>query len=315
MDPIANTKTTATSSEYHRWALVLAGGNGVRLKDLTTRLFGAPIPKQYCRLVGDRSLLESTLERSIRFAPLERTLVIVNRDHLRFARGQLVDVPSENVIVQPDNLDTGPGLLLSATHVFRRDPTATLAVFPSDHFVRDANAFTSHLVRAARVVERLPHVVALLCVPPREPAVSYGYVRISRDLALPDAAPAFHVDGFVEKPAAAVAARLVAQNALWSSFVMVSRVNWLLSLCEDALPGSVGEMQRAFLDDHTLEQLYRRLLPWNFSRDVLSRVPEHLVAVRADGIGWHDLGTPEAVEEVLSAPSALEVDDDGMAVA
>jgi len=181
------------------------------------------------------------------------------------------------------------------------DPSATLAVFPSDHFVRDASAFTSHVVRAAHVVERLPHVVALLCVPPREAAVSYGYVTVSRNLALPEAAPAFHVDGFVEKPAAATAARLVSQNALWSSFVMVSRVSWLLSLCEGTLPGAVAEMQRASLDDDSLKQLYRHLRPWNFSRAVLSRMPEHLVAVRADGVGWHDLGTAESVEEVLSA--------------
>ena len=39
------------------WGLVLAGGDGTRLRELTTLIAGAPIPKQYCRIDGDRSLL------------------------------------------------------------------------------------------------------------------------------------------------------------------------------------------------------------------------------------------------------------------
>src|SRR5262245_46382528 len=47
----------------HLWALVLAGGDGTRLQAITRLITGAPIPKQYCRIIGDRSLLETTLER------------------------------------------------------------------------------------------------------------------------------------------------------------------------------------------------------------------------------------------------------------
>src|SRR5262245_16395207 len=49
------------------WALVLAGGDGTRLQGVTCMIAGAPIPKQYCRILGSRSLLEATLRR---IAPL-----------------------------------------------------------------------------------------------------------------------------------------------------------------------------------------------------------------------------------------------------
>jgi len=45
------------------WALVLAGGDGVRLRELTRHIAGVPIPKQYCKITGDHSLLEMTLSR------------------------------------------------------------------------------------------------------------------------------------------------------------------------------------------------------------------------------------------------------------
>jgi len=97
----------------HLWALVLAGGDGTRLQALTRLIAGAPIPKQYCRILGDRSLLETTLARIAPLVPQERTLAIVNRGHLPLAGPQLAALPASNVVVQPRNLDTGPGLLVS----------------------------------------------------------------------------------------------------------------------------------------------------------------------------------------------------------
>src|SRR5207253_6253739 len=78
-------------------------------------------PKQYCRIVGDRSLLETTLARIAPLVRRERTLAIVNRGHLSLARPQLAAIPTSNVLVQPQNLDTGPGLLVSLLALARRD--------------------------------------------------------------------------------------------------------------------------------------------------------------------------------------------------
>src|SRR6058998_1977376 len=75
------------------WALVLAGGDGRRLEGLTRKIAGAPIPKQYCRIAGDRSLLEETLARIFPLVPRERTLVVVNRSHLELALPQLPGIP------------------------------------------------------------------------------------------------------------------------------------------------------------------------------------------------------------------------------
>src|SRR5262245_2498439 len=93
------------------WALVLAGGDGARLRDLTTLIAGAPIPKQYCRIDGERSLLEATLARIAPVAGARRTMAIVNQSHLPLAYEQLASLPRENVLVQPANRETGPGIL------------------------------------------------------------------------------------------------------------------------------------------------------------------------------------------------------------
>src|SRR5262249_36938584 len=145
-----------TSTRDHLWTLILAGGDGTRLQGLTRQLTGAPIPKQYCRILGDRSLLEATLARVAPLAPPARTLAVVNRAHLTLAQPQLATLPDGNVLVQPANRDTGPGILLSLLELSRRDPDGVVAIFPSDHDVRDEHVFRRCVGDMVAVVARHP---------------------------------------------------------------------------------------------------------------------------------------------------------------
>ena len=59
------------------------------------------------------------------------------------------------------------------------------------------------------------------------------------------------------------------------------------------------------------ESAYASLPPWNFSHDFLTCIPEHLVVLRVEDVGWSDLGTPEAIERTFAllkkAPSSRKL--------
>jgi len=271
------------------WALVLAGGDGTRLQPLTRLIAGRPI-----RIFGTRSLLETTLARIAPVAGRERTLVIVNEGHLPLARPQLRTVPAANVLVQPRNLDTGPGLLVSLLALVRRDREATVAVFPSDHDVRSEAAFRRHVTTMTELVRARPDRVALLGAPPERAETGYGYIAPGPRLDVPGTA--FRVLAFHEKPAHGLAARIIRRGGLWNSFVIVARVDRLLALVATVRPDDVRALASVPADPDALAVVYDRLVPWNFSRDFLARIPGQLVVVRADDLGWSDVGTPEAIE-------------------
>src|SRR5262249_24774002 len=65
------------------WAIVLAGGHGIRLRPLARLLSGDERPMQYVRLVGPRSLLRQTLDRVAVAIPAERTVAVGTPAHAR----------------------------------------------------------------------------------------------------------------------------------------------------------------------------------------------------------------------------------------
>jgi len=280
------------------WALVLAGGDGTRLQALTRKIAGAPIPKQYCRIVGDRSLLEATLGRTFPLVPRERTLVVVNRSHLELALPQLLDVPPGNVLVQPCNRDTGPGIVFGLLGLVARHPHGPVVVFPSDHYVDDGSAFREHVERAILLVDRFPTKIALLGIRPTHPEPAFGYIEPGPPLVVAglESLPAYQVGGFHEKPSVELAKHLLRRGALWNSFVMVFHPSRLLALLQEQRSSDVERLRSVIRSGGGYEDVPR----WNFSADFLTNIADHLLVVPVDGVYWSDWGTPEAVEQTLA---------------
>ena len=284
----------------HRlWGLVLAGGDGIRVRALTQVISGSPIPKQYCGIVG-RTLLERTLRRTGRRIPLARTLVVVNRDHLPVANAQLHDVLPLNLIVQPENRDTGPGMLLPLAVLERRDPEATVAVFPSDHWISSDRRFMRYVERAADAVSRWPERIAVLGIQPARPDPDCGYLTRGWPLEIDAPSSAFTVGAFFERPDAALAERLARRGGLWNSSVMVFRIDTMLAELERLIPERLEVMRRLARRHDERSAAYAAMERWSFGRDVFARLVQSLAVVPVTDVGWSDWRTPQAIVRSLA---------------
>ena len=287
-----------------RWAVILAGGDGTRLRPLTRELAGDDRPKQYCRVLGDETLLEQTRQRVSRSVSPLRTLVVVTRHHERFYRDALADLPPHAVVVQPENRGTAAGILYPLLRLETMTASNVVALFPSDHYVSDDETFMAHVDAAFDAVRACPDLTVLLGVRPDRPETEYGWIEpgppvvpLARQWPLLVSA----VRRFWEKLRPKIAAALEARGCLWNSFVIVARVTALVGLIRQALPAvyaTLAGVRPAFDgpgEAAAVRDAYAFLPPADFSREVLAVRPQRLGVLPVSGVTWNDLGDPARV--------------------
>ncbi len=276
------------------WAVILAGGNGSRVSELTQGRDGRPTPKQYCRVGGRTPMIRWALNRARVIVPLERVLVVVSASHRPFWEAELADLPSRNLLVQPANKGTAAAVLLALLTVQVRDGADAPVVFlPADHFVADESLFCGAVLATVKAAARADADVVLLGAEPGADCDGCGWILPER----PDTVA--RVSRFVEKPPAAHLQRLRRAGGILNTFVFAARAQRFVGMFERTLPELTGRfrLHRRYPAGVTdMRELYDAIPSADLSRDVLQQAGPQLAVVRAPDCGWSDLGTPARLE-------------------
>jgi mannose-1-phosphate guanylyltransferase len=276
-----------------QWALVLAAGEGSRLRALTTQPCGTPVPKQYCSLHGAQSLVEDAIRRAQSQVAADRVCAIV------------AQLPARNLIVQPRNRGTAIGILYSLIHILHLDPDAQVLLIPSDHYVADEGVLAGALAAARSHVAQLPDRPVLLGLHPDEADTELGYIVPG----VPDTHGGLSVARFVEKPDHTTAAQIVRAGGLWNTFIIAASARSLLNMFlprfapivmeMQVIVGSALQIKSSAAGWPAIVDMYTRLPDLDFSRHLLEGRESALCVVPVPACGWSDLGTPHRVGETL----------------
>ncbi|HEY7520635.1 MAG TPA: sugar phosphate nucleotidyltransferase [Methylomirabilota bacterium] len=288
--------------------MILAGGEGRRLRALTRAIAGETVPKQFCAVVGAETLLERTRRRAASSVAPARTVMVLTRAHERFYRPLLAGTPSHCAIVQPQDRGTAAAILYGLHRIAIHAPLAPVAVLPADHYVSDDAVFMRHVDAAFAAVTARPELVVLLGITPSGPDPDYGWIEPAELLP---GTPLQRIARFWEKPGPAVARVLFERRCLWNSFVMVGRIPAFLALVRRSAPEL--EAQFSSLRPHlgrltepaAVRALYARLDTVSFSEQVLQSRSAALAVLPVKGVEWSDWGTPARVLATLTGFGAL----------
>ena len=185
-------------------AVVMAGGSGTRLWPLSR----AGHPKQFLKLIGDKSMLQSTMKR-LECLDISSSVTICNEEHRFFVAEQLREINKlGSILLEPIGRNTAPAIALAA---FTADDDPLLLVLAADHVIQDEAAFTNAINEAVPLAESGKLVT--FGVVPNEAHTGYGYIKMGRQVE-----SGFVVDKFVEKPSNEVAHQYIeSKGYLWNS--------------------------------------------------------------------------------------------------
>ena len=287
------------------WSIVLAGGEGTRVGSFVQRWLGRQRPKQFCTFVGTRSLLQHTLDRAARLAPVERSVLVVAQTHRQEAMTQLDGRGVGTVVFQPANRDTAAGVFLPLTYIRARDPHATVVIYPSDHFVYPEKKFLDTVRNAVLAAERLHDRIVLLGVAPDRLELDYGWILPGPRLAHSGRTRVQTVLKFLEKPTAPQADAALSSRALWNTMVMTAKVDTFWQLGQQCFPELVERFERlgraigTSEEARVLEAIYQNMPARNFSSDLLQQAPDRMAVTELTNALWSDWGRPERIADAL----------------
>ena len=288
------------SGKFTFYPVILAGGRGTRFWPLSRKRMA----KQLLPLNSEKSMIQETVERLLPLAKAKHFWVITNQDLRQAIVRQLKGLEKKQIIAEPAGRNTAPAIGLAAFLLARRDPTAVIGMFPSDHVIGNEKRFREDIKQAAAIAADGDRIV-VIGIPPTRAETGYGYIEAGdqsgRDV--------LQVRRFAEKPSAEVAEQFLRSgNFFWNSGMFIWSGRTLADALREYLPNTASLLEdiAASYGTRSFEETFAELYPkcQNISIDYAVLEPRSAKGEGKSSIycipasfGWNDLGSWAALYE------------------
>lgn len=273
-------------------ALILAGGSGERFWPASTKAK----PKQFLPLTGNLPIIRETVKRVKDLVELGKIYIVTTRSQLPLVREVLSDLPSDNIIVEPEGRNTAPCLLFSIAYIKSREgKDEVIAVLPSDHYIGDSNEFQKCLMRAYTVAD-LQKKITTFGIKPDRPETDYGYIAVGKEVEQ----GVFNGVKFVEKPDYNNAKTYLNEGYLWNSGILIFSTEVFIETLKTYSPKlyrGYRKLEQAKNSD-IINKIYRQLPKVSIDYALMESLPSFLVIPCS--YGWDDLGSWRSLETIYS---------------
>lgn len=289
-------------SKSNRYGLILAGGRGTRFWPRSRRAKA----KQVLSFLGKRTLIQQTVDRLEPVIPPEQIWIITNEYLRDEIIRQLPEVPKKQILAEPAQRNTAPCIALAAHILQSIDEDAVMGVFPADHIIAKPDRYTRLLKPAFKAAEA--GNIAVLGIQPRWPETGYGYIEFKDTIEAGGKEPQ-SVASFREKPDLETAKDFVeAGRFYWNAGMFFWRASVLLEAMRQHQPRTWSLLaalppfsSRKFKTQVT--DVFPRCDDISIDYAVLEKA-QNVVGLAADDIGWSDVGSWNAVYELLTRDAA-----------
>jgi mannose-1-phosphate guanylyltransferase/mannose-6-phosphate isomerase len=278
--------------------VILSGGIGSRLWPLSREHY----PKQLLALVGEQTMLQSTITRLENIPNLAPPIIVCNEDHRFLVAEQLrcINVKPSAILLEPVGRNTAPAIALAALAALENDPDAVLLALPADHLIQKVDIFQEVINKAFSISNQ--ELLITFGIVPTKPETGYGYIKAGEQINQ----QIQKVVEFVEKPNLETAINyLESGNYFWNSGMFLFKAQSYLDELKQFEPQIFEICTRAF-DKLSLdlnsdfmrvdEELFKQCISKSIDFAVMEKTTK--AAIIPLDAGWSDIGAWSALWEV-----------------
>lgn len=284
-------------------ALIMAGGKGTRFWPLSTE----EKPKQFLNLIGDKTMIQMTVDRIKPIIPIERIFICTGEMYVELVKEQLPELPEKNIIVEPEGRNTAPCITLSAFVINRYYNDSTMIVLPSDHLINNEDEFRKVILESEEFIVKNNNAILTLGMEPSRAETGYGYIKCSKIKDKINDCEVIKVAKFVEKPNKDLAEVYIANgNYLWNGGMFIWKANNILNEISKYSPNTFEALHKIqYVEEEDLQALineeYGKTESISIDYAVLEKSKE--IYVIPSNFGWDDIGSWEAIERYRECDS------------
>ena len=277
------------------YAVIMAGGIGSRFWPLSR----TEKPKQFLDILGvGETLIQMTYKRFAEIIPAENIYVVTNQQYTNLVLEQLPELNETQILAEPILRNTAPCIAYSYSKILKMNPKALIAVSPSDHFIRQEDAFLKNITHCLSVVEQ-NNILLTMGIQPTRPDTGYGYIQLNEDEELMNT---FKVKTFTEKPNREIAQSFInSGDFVWNSGIFFFSANAINEAYQLYLPDihdlfhKTSRFYSTKNEAQKIKEVYEKCKNISIDYGIMENA-QNVYVMRTD-VGWSDLGTWNSLYE------------------
>ncbi|RAP39067.1 mannose-1-phosphate guanylyltransferase [Candidatus Marinamargulisbacteria bacterium SCGC AAA071-K20] len=276
------------------YTVVMAGGKGTRFWPLSR----AVRAKQFLKLIGNHTLIESTIKRMESFCKRDNIFVVSNERQKKHLNDLDSLMPKKNILKEPIGKNTLPCIGWAASEILKKDKDAIMVILPSDHHIKPKGEFIKTIKKAIQEVKK-NNTLVTIGIKPSHAHTGYGYIETENNKE-----SVSKVVAFKEKPSKKMAEKYIKNgNFYWNAGIFIWRADLILELIEKHHPKNakllkkLGKLKKT--DKKGIEKCFNAFESISIDYGILEKESSRIRLVKSS-FEWNDIGNWSALEGYLN---------------
>ncbi len=283
--------------------VIFAGGVGTRLWPLSRK----NSPKQFEKIIGDKSALQQSVERVMSLFPAIDIYIATGKRYEKIVKDQLPEIPQDHFIFEPEMRDVGPAIGLVTSILVKKFPNEPMAILWSDHAVKNVSAFQHALAAAQAAIQKKEADFVFIAQAARFANQNMGWIEVGEQIRKEKDVSVYSFEKLFYRPKLSEANTFFESgNYVWNLGYFVTTPKFLSTLFllhTKTMYKKLQEIADAYktqMFEPVMQEIYPTIDKISFDDAILVKMPAKKAIVVSADLGWSDVGAWESLKEALA---------------